>query len=108
MNFSLSISILLLLLLELCTAIHKSRLKHGLRQEKNTIYKISLDRKEVSGEAKAQFLQKLSNTHKSLKKEYTNPELNINISDCSANSIHELKLGNFKNAQVMLEFSTKL
>jgi hypothetical protein len=96
MKFSLPLSVLLLLLFHISDAVPKLRFKQQDLDEKPTVFKISLDRTEVSADAKSKFLQKLTNTHKFLTRDYTNSS----ITTSPSSSIHELKLGNYKNAQV--------
>lgn len=107
MKILLYVWILFFCLNERNGAIPTQRNRHTSFRQKTNIYKISLDRMEVSSDAKTRFLQTLAKTHKSLSKNTNDTTSHSDETDCKLKNIHELKLGNYKNAQVNLFFRLK-
>jgi len=67
---------------------------------KSNIHSIPLKRQEVPNDAKLKLIQLLTTTHKALKLEENSPAILLEKSRITSRSIHELKLGNYQNAQV--------
>lgn len=101
------LSILLFILVLLGTSVNSTVLRkssnrkhHAFIPHFSPIFKVPLSKVEPTDEQKAAFIDLVSNTHREVHNRWHKNHVMLQKTATTTNSVHTMKLGNFRNSQV--------